>query len=298
MPSDPTPCRGTVGFVVTCKGRLHHVQRTLPLIVAQAPDEIVLVDYGCPQRAGDWVEANLPSVKVVRVNDDPGFCHSRARNLGAQRITSPWICFADADILAAPGWVDWMRRNLAPGFYYRRARVDGDFDKEAFGTMLCARSDHVLVHGYDEMFRGWGGEDEDFYDRLNLAGVKEAVYPAHLVEAIPHDDAERVQFQSIRNKEVNQMVSIYYRAAKMQLMTFTNVRTELPLATRQHVDRAIREAFGKWGGNQALPLPEVTFEVSCSAWLPPPYKLQKRCRLTLGAADTRVGLATASAPTI
>jgi glycosyltransferase involved in cell wall biosynthesis len=274
-----------VGFVTTCKGRLHHLQRTLPLIAAQSPREIVVVDYGCPQRVGDWVEANFPSVTVVRVGDDPGFCLSRARNIGARRISSPWICFTDADALIAPGWVDWMRENLTPGFFYRRARAGEAIDAETFGTVVCARRDFDVVQGYDEMYRGWGGEDEDLYDRLNLSGTKEDSYPAHFVSAIPHGDAERVQFQSAKDKSVNHMVSIFYRAAKMQLMTFTNVKTELPLATRQHLDRAVREAFGKWGNNPARPLPEITIDVSCSAWLPPPYKLLKKCRLTLGAGD-------------
>jgi hypothetical protein len=52
----------------------------LPLIVAQSPAEIVVVDYGCPQRTGDWVEEQLSPVKVVRVNDDPGFCVSRPQH--------------------------------------------------------------------------------------------------------------------------------------------------------------------------------------------------------------------------
>jgi len=68
-------------FVTTCKGRLHHLQQTLPLIAAQAPDEIVVVDYGCPQNSGDWVEAHFPGVKVVRTTDDPGFCLPRALDL-------------------------------------------------------------------------------------------------------------------------------------------------------------------------------------------------------------------------
>src|SRR6185369_6037579 len=98
-----------VGFVTTCKGRLHHIQRTLPLIVAQLPKEVVVVDYGCPQSVGDWVETHFPNVTVVRVGDDPGFCLSRARNIGARQTSAPWICFTDADALITSGWTDWMR---------------------------------------------------------------------------------------------------------------------------------------------------------------------------------------------
>ena len=80
-----------IAFITTCKGRLKHIQQTLPTMVAENPYEIILVDYGCPQGTGDWAESNYPSVKVVRVNDDPGFCAARARNIGAGHSTAPWL---------------------------------------------------------------------------------------------------------------------------------------------------------------------------------------------------------------
>jgi glycosyltransferase involved in cell wall biosynthesis len=88
----------SIAFVTTSKGRLNHIKETLPLMAAQNPDEIIVVDYGCPDGTGDWVEANFPVVKVVRIDDDPGFCVSRARNRGAAKSACDLICFIDADI--------------------------------------------------------------------------------------------------------------------------------------------------------------------------------------------------------
>src|SRR5690606_12453971 len=113
---------GRIAFVTTCKNRLDHLRRTLPTWMAEDPDEIIVVDYGCPQGSGDWVRAHWPQVRVVRVDDDSGFCLSRARNLGAREVTADWICFIDADIVVREGWVTWMRRHLAEGHYYRPAR--------------------------------------------------------------------------------------------------------------------------------------------------------------------------------
>ena len=70
----------TIACVITCKGRLHHLKQTLPLIVAMGTSEVIVVDYGCPDGTGDWVEANFPGVTVVRVDDDPGFSPARSRN--------------------------------------------------------------------------------------------------------------------------------------------------------------------------------------------------------------------------
>ena len=82
-----------IAFVTTCKGRMRHIQRTLPSLVEQSPDEIVVVDYGCPDGVGDWVADNYPDIAVVRVNDDPGFCVARARNRGGAE------CKVDLDLL-------------------------------------------------------------------------------------------------------------------------------------------------------------------------------------------------------
>ena len=81
----------TIAFVTTCKGRLHHIRQTLPRFLAEKPDEVIVVDYGCPDMAGDWVEENHPAAKVVRVTDDPEFCAARARNMGgrAARAVAP-----------------------------------------------------------------------------------------------------------------------------------------------------------------------------------------------------------------
>ena len=86
-----------ITFVTTCRGRLRHLRETLPTFVRQPDAAVVVVDYSCPEACGDWVEANFPHVEVVRSPDSPRFELSRARNLGAARVRSPWICFIDAD---------------------------------------------------------------------------------------------------------------------------------------------------------------------------------------------------------
>ncbi|MBM4221050.1 MAG: hypothetical protein FJ170_03775, partial [Gammaproteobacteria bacterium] len=72
-----------LSFITTCKGRLQHLMQTLPKMAAQPGTETIVVDYDCPDNSGDWVAANFPAVRVVRVKDQPIFVASRARNLGA-----------------------------------------------------------------------------------------------------------------------------------------------------------------------------------------------------------------------
>lgn len=268
-------------FVTTCKGRLHHLQQTLPLIVADAPDEVVVVDYGCPQRSGDWVEANFPQVTVVRVTDDPGFHLARARNAGAAACTASWICFIDADVRIRPGFVAWMRGNARERRFYRQAPVDGKRDPEAHGTAVCPHRAFKAIEGYDELFTGWGGEDDDLYDRLLSAGLSMHHYPAAMVDPISHGDTERLAFHALKRKDLQHIINMFYRTAKMQVMALRGIRTELPLPARRELQRMVESAVMQWGGDAGKPFPSIRLSLKDADWLPPPYRLLTKAELTL-----------------
>lgn len=270
-----------VSFVTTCKGRLQHIRQTLPLIVAQAPGEVIVVDYGCPQRVGDWVETNFKSVKVIRVQDDPGFCAARARNIGAQHASSPWLCLIDADVMISPGFVGWMRENLHPLCFYRHEKVNGERDPETWGTCICLRQAFSQVNGFDEVFRGWGGEDDDFFDRLRLSGYAEGSYPVQFVKAITHDDQERFTFQTIKSKNLQHIINRLYRIAKQQVMAFYQIKTELRAEIRKDLYTQIRSAATNWDGDRSKPLPNIAVSIESREWLPAPYNAVKRCSFTI-----------------
>ena len=278
MPASPR-----IAFVTVCKGRLHHVQQTLPLLLAQSPDEVVVVDYDCPQQVGDWVQAHHPSVKVVRVHDAEGFCLSRGRNAGAHASTAPWICFIDADVMVSHGWLDWMRSQLREHAFYRQARDLGGSvsDSGCYGTFVCPRHGFDAVQGYDEVFRGWGGEDDDIYDRLVGCGFADATYPAEYVRSIPHEDSERVAFHAVKRKIDQHAINRFYRSAKMQLMAFYRIRGELPLPLRRQVQDRVNAAFEARIANPGAPLPKVDFSVSIAEGLTSTHRLVKRCVLSL-----------------
>lgn len=207
----------TIAFITTCKGRLHHLKQTLPRFVSAAPDEIVVVDYGCPDGSGEWVEGNFSGVSVVRVTDDPLFCLSRARNKGAAIARSEWLCFIDADILIDPEWVAWMRESLENGGFYRAELVAGERDRNAWGTCICPRSAFDAVGGYDEVIRGWGVEDDDFYLRLKRLGLVEREFPARFAAGIPHGDEERTAFHENKNRFAQRDINRCYVEIKQFL---------------------------------------------------------------------------------
>src|SRR6266404_326707 len=105
-------------FITTCRGRLPHLQQSLPTFVAQPGTSCVVVDYDCPQGTAAWVQQAYPQVTVVQATDQPRFELSKARNLSAQAAGAPWLCFVDADVQLSPHFAAAVSPLLQTGFYY------------------------------------------------------------------------------------------------------------------------------------------------------------------------------------
>lgn len=246
----------SIAFITTCKNRLHHIRQTLPLMMTQGADEVILVDYGCPEGSGAWAEDHVPGAKVVRVEGDPGFCTARARNAGAAQASADWLVMIDGDVCAAPGWGDWMRENLQPEHYYTCEPVNGRRGLETYGTAIIRRADFEAIGGYDEAIRGWGGEDDDLFYRLNGRGIAQADYPARFANAIHHGNEERAGWDGMGGMEGKSLLNHCYMALKLQAMA-VNSGAELPLEVREGLMRGTRDALQNWiadGADRPLPL--------------------------------------------
>ena len=225
-------------FVTTCMGRLDALRQTLGRAAGQSGSECVLVDYACPQHAGDWAEAHVAGVTVVRVADRTEFNASVARNLGAARARSTWLCFFDADVRLADGFVDSVFPRLAPGGFYRLSSPDGGLG----GTFLCERADFERVGGYDEIYRGWGEEDNDLYDALQFAGLQPRMLPGGLAEHIPHDNARRIRHYG--DLTLGHAINRVYRIAKWDANRV--LRDPMPPAIRQPLYENIVSYVSGW----------------------------------------------------
>jgi glycosyltransferase involved in cell wall biosynthesis len=271
----------TISVVTTCKGRLHHLKQTLPILVSMSPAEIIVVDYGCPDGTGDWVAKYYPAVVVIRVNDDEGFCAARARNVGAQAARFPWIFFVDADVQVSASLFEWMNFNLDKRFFYRAGKEDGTRKKDTWGSFICSRDIFEEALGYDEVFRGWGGEDDDLYRRLLCMGLVEAEYPGEHVNPIQHDDIERLVFYNIKERDVHHCINWFYIEAKMQLMAIHGQRKQPPLKVRLDIMHKVKTNILAWADGTIETLPSISFTIQKFSWLPEPFKMRKNVSFTL-----------------
>jgi len=225
-----------ISVIVTCKGRLTHLRRTLPALRRALPSaELVLVDYDCPERSGDWAEANVTGVKVVRAHDRPIFNIARARNLGAAAATAPWLLFSDADVL----FTGPIESTLAPLLQGRVYLLTDPRPPILFGTLVVAAADFQAVGGYDEVFEGWGAEDSEFLRRLDAAGVGRGAFDAAGVFGIEHGDDARAAFHAIA-KDLNWTINTVYASAKEDL---TRMGWDARLPERQALYAGVRAAL-------------------------------------------------------
>lgn len=227
-----------ISFITTCMGRLDHLKEALPAALRNAGHEYIVVDFSCPQGTGDWVEANHPGVKVVRVPGEEFFHVSRARNLGAAEATAEWICFFDADIILREDFAEGMQKQLAPGGIYRSREPRSG----KWGTHLVRREDFFAVGQYDEVMRNYGGEDDDLYRRYSLAGLEERKIPPGMFRAIPHGEEMRTAHFRIREMDHSNLINLIYSRAKLDLMQLRGaaLSVEDRMKLRQFIMRAVK----------------------------------------------------------
>lgn len=275
-----------IAFITTCKGRLDHLRQSLPTWVAEAPDEIIVVDYRCPQQSGAWVETHYPTVKVVRVDDEEAFCLAKARNQGAARARSDWLCFIDADIQVVPGWVTWLHAHLDKRFFYRAGPAGKYRVKETYGTFLCTRSAFERSEGYDEMFRGWGGEDVDLYSRLrHTCNLGQSDYPAAFVTPITHDDSLRLAHYDNKDMVQHRLTSRLYLEAKKLLMSTSGQLQQPALDERQAIMQHVRHSVGKWAADKSRPLPTINLNFNTRKLLRGNIRVLQQCKIALVVED-------------
>lgn len=210
-----------VSFITTCKNRLHHLKQTLPKMVKQPYAEVIVVDYGCTQGTREWVKANYPQVKVVEVDDDPGWCVARARNLGAAQAKSDWLFFIDGDILLQGNMSAWIYEHVKANHFYRAGPLKSNSEK---GTILCSKANYQAVQGFDEAFTGWMPEDGDFFAKLTEAQFTPSEFPSKMIKAIEHGDEERQLAKPgyVENTAHGMRVGMVYRLVRADIKKYTN----------------------------------------------------------------------------
>ncbi len=211
-----------ISYCTTCKGRAHHLMKTLPAnLAAEAGNpnvEFVILDYGSEDGLGEWIQQNFANelesgrIRYART-EQPHFRMAHAKNMAHRVATGDILCNLDADNFIAPDFSQWLGKQFArePNAVVSAQRIGRwDLIKErgarvmrglpatmevgGIGGRIAIRSENFYkLGGYDEKIEGWGPDDLQFCLRARDAGLAQVRIPQHEVGAvIAHDAASRV----------------------------------------------------------------------------------------------------------
>lgn len=114
--------------------------------------DLIVADNGSTDGSADWVETNMPGVKVIRLGDNHGF--ARGYNLAIARADYPYVVLLNSDVEVTPGWtVPLLRRMVEhPGTgacqpKIRSFRARSEFEYAGAAGGLIDRNGYPYCYG-------------------------------------------------------------------------------------------------------------------------------------------------------
>ncbi|MDQ8046191.1 MAG: glycosyltransferase family A protein [Patulibacter sp.] len=159
--------RPTVSVIVPVKDGGALLGELLEAVVAQAPDELLVVDSGSTDGSVDL--ARRHGARVIEI-DPSTFKHGPTRNLAAEAATGEVVAFLTQDATPAAGWLDAIRDAFS---------ADGDLGA-LFGPHLARPDTTPMIARELAQFFGtfeadgggprvFGPGDETFLSNVNAA---------------------------------------------------------------------------------------------------------------------------------
>ena len=200
--------------VTACMGRLEHLETTLPLML-EAFERVIVVDWSCPQKCGDWAEKE--GAQVVRKTGERYWNASKARNMGAHQVKTRSVCFIDADVMVTSGLQSEIEGLLDLSHMVLAPRDSQGYDVHNLNGFIALDIGQFWgVKGYREFLEGYGLEDG--YLRAQLAlerGMKaRRVSPASL-GALRHS-------HELRNRYAKEILQVSAKRNSALLYEYLN----------------------------------------------------------------------------
>lgn len=202
-----------ISYCIVCMNRLEHLKATLLKNIDDTrmdeDIEFVLLDYNSQDGMADWVEENLSrhikSGRLIyfRTEEPKDFSHSHSKNMVFKLSTGDVLCSINADHFIGKGFSSFLREKFGknkavfispqlPQNYKGSWRPPPDI----FGKIALRSTDFHRTTGFDERFKGYGFEDIDFVNRLEMLSVKRVLLSKNeFCKFVSHDDRDRYKLK-------------------------------------------------------------------------------------------------------
>ena len=172
-----------------------------------SPAEVVVADYGSPDPWATQIRGLASRVRLVREDTHLPWSRSRAMNLGAGAAAGDLLIFVDCDVLCPQSYVAQHLAHHAahpqsvassrvyhldqgcprPQTWCDPATLPGKICSGGWSHFSVCRKDFEMVGGFDPLYEGWGGEDDDLLLRLKQHGISWRVLNCPMPLHIWHD---------------------------------------------------------------------------------------------------------------
>lgn len=205
----------TLSFCTVAMNRRSHIEQTLPVNLAQNKSgsiQFVLLDYNSNDGLDEYIRTNFQQeigegrLVYYKYANASRFHRSHSRNMALHLATGDIVCNLDADNFAGENFGEYVQNLMAGKRNLCLTGLENQWKHDASGKLCVSKSNFLEVTGYDENFSGYGFEDYDIVNRLQMHGCDTfTINKVEFLEAISHDDLDRLS-----NEEFCQKVYAVY----------------------------------------------------------------------------------------
>jgi hypothetical protein len=204
-------------FCTTCKGRVQHLEKTLPQNLAHNPTaRFVVVDYNDRDGLAHYLlsrhEADIKSGQLVvyQYREPVTFHMTHAKNL-AHRLGAmeggDVLVNLDADNYTGEGFATYISEKFQDAeediFLWSRMIKEGEgrLSRGISGRIAVSKDAFFLAGGYDQKYRTYSPDDKDFNMRLRRLGFKAHEIDPQYLLAVLHND--KMRFKEYPEAQLN-----------------------------------------------------------------------------------------------
>jgi len=165
-----------ISVIVPVYNRLEHLRALFLCLLRQKKqaDELIITDDGSSQKVLDFIGDLIPKAqfKVKHIyQEDKGFRKTRALNNAVRNSTGDLLIFCDQDLIFGEEYIETIVNNIKSNIFLMTFKLAKRGIKLVGMSYALMREAYLKVNGYDENYIGWGQEDDDFGNRLTVAGI-------------------------------------------------------------------------------------------------------------------------------